>query len=496
MSAAWFLARVLVCVGYGFQLAALALMTVAATGVQATVINGVYGAGIEYVSGGAIISDGSGVTFQGRNWDVPSGRTVRATDTNGTLRLGGKDININAARTMAPSAINRAAAIALKGLAPVAVGIELWDLFNEVRVRPGTCAEGGLSSAVSDLLCFDAGADPTTETADAWGGSSSSPCSWSVSGASGYSSALNAVVGQLGSCQNNTNLSTQWSAGTCTTGVGYADCYIKRAQCYSGGATCTLPSPTNYDLLRFTLTSQTVTQCPASIDASNPANNIPAGLPVGEDGKCLTGRYNAPVTPQQAADKLEAYAPPTGEQLRDMAQDAIASGQGIEASERQVSGPASAQGTPTTTTAPNPGGGTTTTTKTPTTHYTYNNNTVNYTIVTVTTVNDGTTTTTTTEGTVPEESDQCKTAPDSLGCSKMGKPGDENPQWQTRDVVFAAEDLGFTGSCPAPESWEVFNMSLTWGYEPICDVAPFIRFALLAFAGIGAISVVIRETNS
>jgi hypothetical protein len=463
-------------VGWSLMVASASLAWVGVA--EATIINGTNGAAIEYVSGGANIADGSGLSFQGRNWTTPSGRTVGVTDTGAPLRLGGKDININASRTILPTAINRAAAIALKGLAPVAVGLELWDLFNELRVRPGTCAEGGLPSSVSDLLCFDEGTAPEE--------SNSTVYCLNLGSGTVCKSSLTALAGDILAAwpSGANNCPTLYS-----TTLTPSPSIVIRTQFQCWGSF-------SYPSYSPTVVTQTDTQCPASIDASDPANNIPAGLPVGEDGKCRTGRYNAPISPQAAADKLEAQAPRTGEQLKDIAQDVIERGGEIEGSEREVSGPASSPGTPSVTTAPKPGGGTITTTKTATTHYTYNNNTVNYTIVTVTTVNDGTTETTTTEGTVPEESDQCKTAPNSLGCAKMGTPGDEAPAWQVRDVVFAPEDLGFSGSCPAPESWDVFGITLTWGYEPICEIAPFIRFALLAFAGIGAISIVIRETAS
>ena len=462
---------------------------------QATVINGIYGAEIEYVSGGAIVRDGSGVSFQGRTWDVPSSRTVRATDTGAPLRIGGNNINVNAARTMTPIAIGRASALALKTLPVIGTGIAVWEIWDAVRVNPDGSGE----------LVFDPGTAPVSSTVTLWNATvGGTTCSGKVSSQAAFDCAVAArypgnVVISGSPARHRTETGTP---GSCvdkpTTGTHSCNYSVLRVDTYPDmpAWNTTTNFPTNSGSVGAQAPS-TVTECPASIDASNPAYSLPAGLPVGPDGKCRTARYNhTPIAPNAAADLLEATAPPTGEQLKDMAQDAIARGQSIEASERQLSGPTSVPGTPTTTTTNNPGGTTTTTTKTPTTNYTYNNNTVNYTTTTVTVTNNAGDVTTTTEGTTPQESEACKTAPDSLGCSKMGTPGTEAPAWQTRDVVFAPEDLGFEGSCPAPESWAVFGMTLTWGYEPVCDVAPFIRFALLAFAGIGAISIVIRETNS
>jgi hypothetical protein len=493
-------------VGYALVVSALFLAMLGAA--RATTIypsvNG-YPASIEYVSGGAKIVDGAGHRFEGRTWDIPSPRTVRATESGGApLRIGGNDLPLTVRRTIPPSAINRAAAIALKGLAPVAVGLELWNLYDEVRVRPGTCASGGLPSSVSDLLCFDTGVPQEEIDGVYYTSEFRCPGVQFATALEAHNCAVDATIA--------VNLATCVSTATCTVGLRDAPVLTlstgsppsetwltkwKKQTCNNSTGYCSTGSYIN-ESTAHAPSGGTTLQCPASIDASDPANNIPAGLPPGPDGLCRTGRYNTPKTPVQAADLLEEHAPPTGEQLRDMAQDALDRGVAIEgASEREVSGPASVTGAPKVTTTVNPGGSTTTTTKTPTTNYTYNTNTVNYTTTTVTVVNNAgdVTTTTETEGEVPE-SDQCKTAPDSLGCSKMGVLPTDEPIWQTRDVVFAPEDLGFNASCPAPETWEVFSMSLTWGYEPICDVAPFIRFALLAFAGIGAISIVIRETNA
>lgn len=482
-------------IAFGYSLIAVSLSLLVVGVAQATVINGLNGASIEYVSGGAVVRDGSGVTFQGRTWDVPSSRTVRATDTGAPLRLGGKDISVNAARTMTPIAIGRASALALKTLPVVGTGIALWDLWDAVRVTPD--GAGG--------LVVDMGADQVNSTGTVW---SCSGGFGTVASGSGSSPALACEAYAV-----NINASTfgnetyngsgcfnrkTYSLGAATGAQSFWLQYVNTGRTAPGwSTTCSTFTVAQGAGVNATSSTSNVLKCPASIDASNPAYSIPEGMPPDPDGKCRTARYNhSPISAEAAADRLEEKSPPTGEQLKDLAQDAIARGQSIEASERQLSGPTSVPGAPTTTTTQNPDGTTKTVTKTPTTNYTYNTNTVNYSITTVTVTNNNGQVTTETEGTTPEETDACKAAPDSLGCSKMGTPPTDAPQWQTRDVIFTPEDLGFGGSCPAPESVQIRDFTVGWSYEPVCDLAPYIRFALLAFAAIGAISIVIRETNS
>lgn len=132
--------------------------------------------------------------------------------------------------------------------------------------------------------------------------------------------------------------------------------------------------------------------CPASIDALNPANSIPAGLPVGFDGKCRTGRYTTPQTDDQVADKrllvpTTRLLPQYLEELERGAAPQPDGGPGVLTGPGSVSQP----GTVTTT---SPGG---TTTTSPTNPYTivYGGNSFTWNNTTTTINNDGSTTTTT-----------------------------------------------------------------------------------------------------
>ena len=455
---------------------ALALVLLAGSA-EATVINGTNGAAIEYVSGGAVISDGSGVTFQGRNWTTPSGRTTMATDTNGAARIGGNTINLNAARTMTPIAVQRAGAALLRGLPVVGTGIAMWDIFNAARVQPD--GSGGLIQ--------DAGADPVTgpPTNVYRTGGTTTIYNYSDSPTQGGSCSLfNTANGRNG----YHNLGSTNLCMTCAPGI-----------VLNGSGTCTSGTVLSSTIFLISTTGGSTT-CPASIDPLDPAYNVPAGEPLGPDGKCKRARYYwSSTTPTAAADLLEARRPPTAAELRQAAQDAIDGGEEIEASDRTMSGPASVTGSPTTTTTvPAGGGATTTTTRTPTTNYTFTGDTITYntTTVTVTNVGGAVTTTTEVEG-APEESDACKENPDLVGCMKHGDPGATDPTWSTVNVPWEAEDLGFgSGECPADNEWSVFGLALNWGYQPVCDVAPMIRIALLLMASIAAISIVFKETSA
>jgi hypothetical protein len=442
------------------------------------------------------------VTRIGHTWDAQPSRQTQLNE-NYRVKVAGNELDIARRSTIPPAAITRAAGIALKTLAPVAVGIELWDLFKEVRVTPD--GQGGLlhdpGQAESSVFGYTA---TLSASGPAWTctGESSSKVSAAQIAADcavekpQYSTCpvyngwcYSAVVGAyVSETSNSVTLKRVTNRMWCAPPNG---CNIN-----NGSGT---GYPTNVDWTIPVSGGEQNAGCPEVFDALDPAWNSPAGAPPGPDGKCPTGRHNhAGITPSAAGDLLEAQKPPDGEALRRMAEDTLARDVPIEgAAPGGIAGPTSVPGAPTTTTHQNPDGTTKTTTKTPTTNYTYSGDTINYTITTVTVINNAGDVTTTTEGTTPEESDACKVAPDSLGCSKMGTPGTDQPAWQTRDVVFAPEDLGFgAGSCPAPESWDVFGITLAWGYEPVCEVAPIIRLALLAFAAIGAIGVIIKETNS
>jgi hypothetical protein len=241
--------------------------------------------------------------------------------------------------------------------------------------------------------------------------------------------------------------------------------------------------------------------CQPYIDALNPAfsNSSPV---VGPNGLCPTGRYTAASQAEASAAMVNGSNFPSTVVLAkadDVAQDILARGFPIPlASPYTATGPASATGTPTTTTTVAPGGATTTTTTTPTTNYTYAGDTITYNTTNVTVTNNAgaiTTTTTTTPAPDNEPTSECAKNPNTVGCMKPGDLPTDAPVWQTRTVDYGAENLGFTGACPAPVTWVVFGLNLTWSYQPICDIAWMVRLALLIMAGLSAAGIVVRETS-
>lgn len=458
-----------------------------------TVVNGSGGALVEYIPNGVAIRDGAGGTsFPARSWSQSGGRALTVVDSGAPLRLGGHDLTISATRTLTAPAINKAAALAARGLPYVGTGILIWDLFDAVRVRPDEA--GGLVK--------DPTQNPNGDESSPYYLNTGVPSGWGRIGTAtthhpSLIAACEAVVppapfpnhgawqrrtGTVTGTYPNQQISCQWRSYA----TNDPNCNISCGMAATSGAyggTDVIPGA-----------------CPQSIDPLDPAWTVPAGEPPGPDGKCRTARHNwQSITPQAAAELLEATKPATTAQLEQMAKDAIAAGEGIEASDRQLSGPTTKTGQPTTTTTTNPDGSTTTATKTAKTTYNYstvNNVTYNTSVVTVTTNGTTTTTTeTTTPGGERDPDDPCAKNPDMVGCATLGSATDA-VQWQSVNVPFAAEDLGFGGACPANVTWHVFGMDLQWSYARICAVAPDIRVALLLMASIAAIGIVFKETSA
>lgn len=218
-----------------------------------------------------------------------------------------------------------------------------------------------------------------------------------------------------------------------------------------------------------------VTQCPASIDFSNPAYSIPAGSPVGQDGKCPTARYNhIPTTAEAAGGKVAANPPTDPAPWVQPTKDAIQSGGQQAPAGIETTGPASqtGSGTTTTTTGGSPAQ-TTVETKTPTYTYNYAGDTITYN-TSYTTINNNITTgttTTTTETPAPatpqDPEDPCTAEPDRLGCIKLGKPPDDQVPTKSSEISYSAESVGLPSGCPSPKT----IAGKSFSYEPICETA-------------------------
>ena len=239
----------------------------------------------------------------------------------------------------------------------------------------------------------------------------------------------------------------------------------------------------------------TISNCLASIDALNSAYNIPAGSPVGPDGKCPTARYNHIAKTAADIATIIAANPSgvTGNQViwKQAVTDSLSSGQSIP-STVITSGPASQTGTSSSSSSVT-GGVTTTTVNTPTYNYNYAGDTVSYTTTNVQTINNGTTTTTTTSTPAPatalDPTDPCTANPDRVGCSKYGTPVPGTMPTSSIPVSITPVAFASGGGCPPDLAMPFsimghsFNPSIS--YASACSAASNILapiFLLLSVA--------------
>jgi hypothetical protein len=206
-------------------------------------------------------------------------------------------------------------------------------------------------------------------------------------------------------------------------------------------------------------------------------------------GLCPQGEY-APISESDALARL-SNAPITADVLTRAFNETLQAGAGVASTGTTVSGPSSAPGETTTRTSTAANGTTQVSTTTTNYNYTYNDNRVTVTETKTTQNPDGSTETETTD----QPKDECATNPDSLNCKQLGQENGA-PTWETKTVLFQAENLGLSGSCPAPWVANLRGWNLTMSYQPVCDVAPTLRLGLLAVTALMCIFVVIRVTQS
>ena len=464
---------------------------------------------IEYVSGGMKISNGPGTgsMFLGRTFGAPAGGASRT----GLAAVITEQIGVNAGGNAIEIAAKRGIPWVSVANAAVAVGGAAWAGFQVGA--PIAKALGHSEFNIGDVRCTatltgwqcDEGEAAPVVTQYCVNGNSFSNlppgpyCGDSASLAVGaLAQALNAY--NNGNGYNGTQASPrQWRVyggadSACTSNQG---CYLE-TRLYTGGVWG------NWALAgvgrQTVIAGQVAGACPAFIDALNPAYSKGQGeaLP-GTDGKCPTGRYTGGKPLAEIVDRIVNYGDPTAGP--DLVPDILDKGQPLTGAEPgEIMGPGSITGQPSTTTTTGPDGTTTTTMTTPRTDYSYGPQTINYQITNTTTTETctgGSCNTTTTEGTkTPEQEEACKLNPKLAICSELGDPPTDAPQWTQRTVDYQPEELGFGGSCPPPVSWSVFGLTLNWSYQPVCDVAPMVRIAILLIASVGAIGVIIRETSA
>lgn len=168
---------------------------------------------------------------------------------------------------------------------------------------------------------------------------------------------------------------------------------------------------------------------------------LAGGLP-GPDGLCPS-LHPAPMSPEEAAQRLVSNPPSDINKYRQALQDSIDSGGQTVPATIETTGPASQTGEPTTTTTTT-GTTTVTETKTPTYAYNYAGDTVTYNTtnnVTTTTNNNGTITSTTTTQTAPtptpqDPEDPCTANPGRIGCQEAGQVADQPELYVKKTKTF------------------------------------------------------------
>lgn len=450
---------------------------------SATIINGLGGASIEYVTGGANIMDGSGMTFQGSTWTSASnGARAASVAENYSVRVAGNDLAITVGRTVAAGDIAIAAvAVGAAAVAGAQVGAAISHAIGNDTVTIGNtrctasytgwhCDEGEEATTYAGY-CTALHPVESTVTGGPWCGNTAAQAVTAYAAAltawppGGFGSSNQSLCGSV-ACKREYRL----YSGTDSNCSSNASCLLEM-RFQSGGSSPTWSNWSLYD--RAGVTAQTVVNpCGASIDALNPAWSVAAGSAPGPDGKCPTGRYNASPTSDYVANRIAQYAPQ--DKLGELGKAVQDANQPIQnASTRAVSGPASKAGQQSTSTTTNPDGTTTTTTSTPTTNYTYNDNHITYNTTNVTNVVNNTTgaTTTTTTTNAADQQTECAKHPDSAGCAALGTPPADGSLPKSNTPVTYSPVQFDVATCPTAVSFTAFGVARTLEFSPMCDAA-------------------------
>lgn len=207
-------------------------------------------------------------------------------------------------------------------------------------------------------------------------------------------------------------------------------------------------------------------------------------------GLCPAGVYS-PVTVQNAANSLSSTSI-TDPNLAKVWREVLDNGGKIDdTGPAQLTGPTQLPG-PTSTSVKTTATGTQAVTTT-TTNYniTYNTNNITINESKVISNPDGSSETVTQKSPEP-----CAVDPTSLTCAKLGDPGTDSPQWQTKIVTYQAESLGLGAACPAPWAGTVHGWNLSMSWQPACDVAPNVRLGILALATLGALLMIVTTVRT
>lgn len=302
---------------------------------------------------------------------VPSGDVSLSEKIKPTI--GSVQAEMTAKRTIPWAGV---AGVAAKAAGWAGVAVTAYQLWDSVRAKP-----------VGGGIAYDEGVPQ--ETVPGYTCGPASEPQYQRTGPSPGTACNSYAVDYF--ARTNVSDST-WTRSTSIDSVtcGSGTCSIQgtlTATRFPDGFVSTLPQG-----ITVPFVASTTQQCPASIDALNPANSIPAGLPPQGDGKCKTGRYNSTLSQIELASKISEYGD------KSKADEVIAEGAANNDvnphawGPTSLSGPSSVQQPPIVTTTTTPSG-TSTQTVTVTNNITYQGNTYNYSTETTTVAGDTTTTT-------------------------------------------------------------------------------------------------------
>lgn len=207
------------------------------------------------------------------------------------------------------------------------------------------------------------------------------------------------------------------------------------------------------------------------------AGSCPAGTPVPVASTAVASKLTAPITDPNLA-KVWREVLDNGGKIDDTGP-------------AQLTGPTQVPG-PTSTSVKTTATGTQAVTTT-TTNFNISYNTNNITINESKVISnpDGSSETVTEKPAEP-----CAADPTSLACVKLGDPGTDSPQWQTKTVTYQAESLGLGAACPAPWTGTVHGWNLSMSWQPACDVAPNVRLGILALSTLGALLMIVTTVRT
>ena len=401
---------------------------------------------------------------------------------------GGRVVAAEASAVLARGVVLRLAAGAVPLLGAASLAYELYDLY---RIRPGTCAEGGLPSSVSNLLCFDAGTGqiPTS-----------------------------AYYPNVGGLSSTCLRSTPVAAGVCAAEVQWVYDTSSSHSSISGTAVCTTFSGSVCTAVRVpTLKCDRNVVTGALYNCSNPnrdytiievpATGCPTGLSPGIDGKCATGLYVQPLTPEEAAAVAMGYANAGHPDLDALTREALGVVplpvvDGVPAVEVGNVLPSSLEGPVKTTTRVEAGE---TVTQTEAIGWDWSRDPLRKTegkwaeTKTTTTRNEAGEVikqeTESEEGTTPGDKtdavNQCKLSPNSIGCAEFGEvpavspvPTVALPASMDERITFGAD----TAACPSPRSIHTtLAGTIEWSWEGSCMFADGIRPVVVGLAYLSAV---------